>query len=693
MAYVYLPLTTDEIRLLTVEPTTDPNDYDTPVRCSIHHVRLDSTPPVQPSIGHDHTWPEINTPCIFASIFTKHHGLPWRYPWGDFIALSYAWGVSKQKRSITLDGRPFPVTQNLFDALLHLRTTQRADVAERSAQVVRMRDIYSAAWQVAVWLGPEADDSGLAFTALRWMAARQRSPAPLEGLYKPAVYDVRPLFVAYRSSRLPLRPETRRALFRVLLRDYWQRMWILQEIALARSDAPVMCGRDCLSWADIRDSAVFIANDSLRLGRDIVETSRLNIWHHSLHFARDRMVKDRDRDRASERTWGLLIEIANLQRVQRETAPTQGEFEIFGPLRMMRNAKLTDEKDRVYGILGIRAVADRIVLSPDYERPLEDIYRDFTAQLISRGDLNPMRLISRYAGEIHDSWSVGTLIPSRKPISVGMHCTHDIPSWTICWTCKPPPTAPFRGAYRAAGAAIDPSCTVSLSANLDLTVRGASFDIISSLSSFHPLETDRSYPANATVPSCDAYDGVDGARDALWRTLVGNASTKDDSTRSPEAYSWLLQRQLWQQGVTMVNTNGFGFYEFMARNKDLVVCGHRLKELVFGPNGRRGTFKVLDDRVWQASQEQSDMLSLAMDTMAWRRLVGTAGGRMGLVPAAARMGDSIALLVGCETPMVLRKVNQRYQVIGECYVHGVMEGELLRDVKTLNLQDITTKRY
>lgn len=53
------------------------------------------------------------------------------------------------------------------------------------------------------------------------------------------------------------------------------------------------------------------------------------------------------------------------------------------------------------------------------------------------------------------------------------------------------------------------------------------------------------------------------------------------------------------------------------------------------------------------------------------------------VPWNAEKKDLIVMLEGFSTPFVVRKVDgsDEFQLIGDCYVHGVMDGELLRDVE------------
>ena len=64
-----------------------------------------------------------------------------------------------------------------------------------------------------------------------------------------------------------------------------------------------------------------------------------------------------------------------------------------------------------------------------------------------------------------------------------------------------------------------------------------------------------------------------------------------------------------------------------------------------------------------------------------RRLVTTERDLLGLVPAETKKRDLICILFGCSVPVVLRRHSdsktkkEYFQFIGECYVHGLMDGE------------------
>ncbi|KAK8093282.1 HET-domain-containing protein [Apiospora kogelbergensis] len=57
-----------------------------------------------------------------------------------------------------------------------------------------------------------------------------------------------------------------------------------------------------------------------------------------------------------------------------------------------------------------------------------------------------------------------------------------------------------------------------------------------------------------------------------------------------------------------------------------------------------------------------------------RRLITTKDGYMGLAPRDTRVGDRILILQGYCAPIVARP-GQRWRVVGDAYIHGIMEGE------------------
>jgi hypothetical protein len=64
-----------------------------------------------------------------------------------------------------------------------------------------------------------------------------------------------------------------------------------------------------------------------------------------------------------------------------------------------------------------------------------------------------------------------------------------------------------------------------------------------------------------------------------------------------------------------------------------------------------------------------------------RVIILTGQGYMGLAPEATKKGDSIALFKGGKLPFVIRKEGKNWIIIGNCYIHGIMNGEDFDDAR------------
>lgn len=74
-----------------------------------------------------------------------------------------------------------------------------------------------------------------------------------------------------------------------------------------------------------------------------------------------------------------------------------------------------------------------------------------------------------------------------------------------------------------------------------------------------------------------------------------------------------------------------------------------------------------------------------------KRKFATTNTSLGFVPTDAQVGDSIAILEGCSVPVVIREGHHRprpdfvtWQLIGECYIEGLMEGEFIEKLASQN---------
>jgi len=84
-----------------------------------------------------------------------------------FSALSYVWGDATKSHEILVDGKSLSITKSLYDGLRAMQKDSAANfhvwadaicidqnnLAERSAQILLMREIYHSATTVRIWLG------------------------------------------------------------------------------------------------------------------------------------------------------------------------------------------------------------------------------------------------------------------------------------------------------------------------------------------------------------------------------------------------------------------------------------------------------------------------------------------------------------------------------------------------------------
>ncbi|KAF7514022.1 hypothetical protein GJ744_006636 [Endocarpon pusillum] len=99
-----------------------------------------------------------------------------------------------------------------------------------------------------------------------------------------------------------------------------------------------------------------------------------------------------------------------------------------------------------------------------------------------------------------------------------------------------------------------------------------------------------------------------------------------------------------------------------------------------------GMFSVSDLGAWQACPSiMAEFLERVKRVIWGRRFIemgyenaSTSHMYFGLAPGEAEKGDIVCVLFGCSVPVVLRDSGNGYhEFIGECYIHGIMDGEIV----------------
>ncbi|KAG5746663.1 hypothetical protein H9Q70_010654 [Fusarium xylarioides] len=257
-----------------------------------------------------------------------------------YTALSYTGGDGGAKRKITLlDQGELAIGENLY-SFLRLQSSiiteptsfwidaiciDQSNTRERNHQVGLMRQIYTSATKVYVWLGQEDEGSNI---AMRFVAAQASKPL------RPRGSGYRPLWSRQEGKAL-------HALFD---RRYWRRMWIIQEL-LHANDITVWCGSLSFTWDDI---------EKLYLKLKTIEESN---WfaHHEYHL----MVMQSS---AAVMIW----QRAHWRHPDTPVPSLQTLIEIF------RDWQCTDLRDKVFALSGM--ATEESTVEPDYTLTTREVY-------------------------------------------------------------------------------------------------------------------------------------------------------------------------------------------------------------------------------------------------------------------------------------------------------------------------------
>jgi hypothetical protein len=243
MAYHLLNHNIEEIRLLQlVKPPEEDIDPDLPPDQVPLYCTLDHYP-----INERHLLPEWSP-----RYNKKKRG---QYVWGEYIALSYTWGQKGVTREIFVNGNETRVSRNLEHALRALQDRagfgthiwvdslciDQESNAERSKEVGRMKIIYKRAVDVWIWLGDSTTATDEAFAFIRDLG-----PA-----WTAAAEDFR---LALRKTLAKYGPGIWKSFAEVLARDYWYRLWVMQEMSMGTDRAPILCGKNKVEWSHFIDT-------------------------------------------------------------------------------------------------------------------------------------------------------------------------------------------------------------------------------------------------------------------------------------------------------------------------------------------------------------------------------------------------------------------------------------------------------
>lgn len=675
-----------------------------------------------------HGSPNAELKCmLFPSALTDDS----KYERHTYWALSYWWGEHKEKPrnkirifddTLVRDGKQvltplhksgtFYIRNNLKAALERFRhrtedvnvwvdaiCINQKDPLERAAQVSQMHEVYMQAKNVCIWLGEGRKETAETFEFLR------------------ELLDLRKLD---NLISLPIPTARKWALVVDLMTNRWfSRRWVIQELALSKK-ATVRWGEMELDWPNFADAiALFMTKYE-----EIRRTSLDPADHH----------KDLDARALGANT--IIHATVNIFR----RGPDGKVEKRLVPLEILVSSLLLafeagEPRDTIFAVLSLAkdgtlntagSTGDPRI-APDYAKSLLDVYTDFMDYCIEQS--RSLDILCRY-------WA-----PLPRPEDVGginspMLREESMPSW-IPFITK----SAFGEPHAVRGGRVNGDSLVGGPERKGQQTYNACGGVRSwhrfgtnqeSKSPPNPLGPLRRATLQVLPKKQESFSKPKrkGKQKDLTpqRTPTGFNASKPTPSRKFPKYKGKYDGTLFVRGfcigeVDNVSERVSGSGVILAEAFELAgwkkdgpldqdVPDQLWRTMVAdrGPNGtsapswyRLACLECLQrtDRVGDLDMGNLEKDKSTPSTMItylervrpimWKRRFFTArsidlrksDSYFGLGSPNVKVGDLVCIFFGCSVPVVVRGIregeSQFYQFIGECYVHGMMDGEAVAD--------------
>ncbi|GAB1311505.1 hypothetical protein MFIFM68171_01715 [Madurella fahalii] len=627
-AFFYTPIDPRrrEIRILTLFPGSP----DDPIHCHITTHELNTTP--------------------------------------TYNALSYVWGEAASsndpKNAVLLDNIHFPVTANLFSALRHLRSPEagrcmtfwidaicinQADLDERSQQVAIMRDIYASAERVIIWLGEddEATRDGV-FDMIQELdnIKGDLQDENLREKRKNMMHQCAHFFFSLSDSRS---------------RPWFSRVWILQELAMAKTDPLVVCGWRRVPWSALMNAWKAIARDMFtELGRAFVRRPVLKRQDDGLRAQNGTEVESAPEEGTVELLAKIKLDVLDDLLNSRRS---KGGESLRRLLILSRTSQSTNPRDKVYGLLGLLSPDETsepysIPIPINYRKPVWEVYSDAVSHIFSRGEgpyfLSGVFLPGKSSINSFPSWvpdlSCQTAETATQPAGMQFYPPEIMSASGAGAQCRNGRRLPDKRTLRVEGLFVDViDEVIPLGKTLgELVLRLPHIESVAEAAKQRLCSFQEAKPLVASLMDCFKR------KEPLWRTLICNRRWMSGHETPPETYE--------------------DMYRALLSKKDL-------------PSGSSR----------KPTNEYEESLGQSVGSRAF---FTTHNGFVGTCIVDGRPGDVLALWFGSPVPFVLRTASRSIQVdgvdigvyslVGASYVGGIMGGEMVDELYCEDLIDSMT---
>jgi hypothetical protein len=539
-----------------------------------------------------------------------------------YEALSYSWGSSTKTITISTNGHEMHIRTNLYSALRHLRLQDRDRILWIDAICINQEDDTEKTHQVRMMkrIFESADQ------VVVWLGeATEHTELAFEKIKEIAEYGNKKLvsipFQWARDELFGIGAWT--ALKTLLEAEWWTRTWVVQEVTAAKQ-VIVVCGKHNIPATSF--------DEGLR----------------AIHLASTR---------------GPLEYQLRIKLVQGRVDTTKDLLRLASKFREL-NA--TDPRDKLYGLFGL---ASDMGFEPDYKASVREVYRRFVEACIKRsGTLDVLSFVK----------------------------FSDSPTWIPNWLRY--------GSFTSNELILYESWENS-------RLYRASADSVAEFQTLFTVKDEASIRASFGIDEvvasrfCSISGFVTDTITHLCDPVTDTESVK--SMKTPSMRQWIscFETYTGPSGPYQTKEELYGaFYRTLVADHD----GSSMTSII--AERASPTFILTVVQMLAESNLLSDLdntsyisiISCIIGAVAGRRFFISKNGYMGLAPSRAEVGDSVCILFGGQTPFILRKFpgvsagsgalkaiqevfggdGNLYLLIGESYVHGIMDGEAYSDFKT-----------